>query len=447
MNLHDYVRVLRRRWWVIVLLTIIGAGAAIALTRATAPTYYARATVYVATIGDATPGDLQQGNVFAMQRAATYADLASTTAVLGRAATTLGADTDIADLRASVTSSARAEKALVDIDVTGTDPVVVAARANAVANALAAEAPLLDAPGAVSPVQLTVVETAEVPRIATTPRPPQNLLIGIAVGLALGVGVVVVANSLDTRMWTLADLPRHPGLASLTSIPSGRTRPSRRTSASDARVESFRNLRANLQFGIHAQGTIAVAGVTSASDAHGAAGQLATALGEIGSEVVLVDIDLRPARSGRHKPTERPEPRLGVADVLKGTSKTEEVITPGSGEHVYQMTTGTVEASSAQRLSTPAMRQLLDDLTTRFDYVILACPPLVERSEAAVAAALADSTLVVVESGATKRSQFLFALELLAGVRVTSISVAIDHVRDLDLGGTSGQAVVSSTTG
>jgi hypothetical protein len=29
----------------------------------------------------------------------------------------------------------------------------------------------------------------------------------------------------------------------------------------------------------------------------------------------------------------------------------------------------------------------------------------------------------------------LLALELLAGVRVTSISVAIDHVRELDLGG------------
>jgi hypothetical protein len=40
----------------------------------------------------------------------------------------------------------------------------------------------------------------------------------------------------------------------------------------------------------------------------------------------------------------------------------------------------------------------------------------------------------VVESGATRRSDFLFALELLAGVRVTSISVAIDHVRDQDLG-------------
>jgi Mrp family chromosome partitioning ATPase len=80
------------------------------------------------------------------------------------------------------------------------------------------------------------------------------------------------------------------------------------------------------------------------------------------------------------------------------------------------------------------MRNMLDLLTARFDYVVLACPPLTERSESAVVAALSNSRLVVVEAGATKRSEFLLALELLAGVRATSISVVMDNVRDPDLG-------------
>jgi tyrosine-protein kinase len=445
--LHDYLSVLRRGWWVVVLLTVLGAGAALAVTYATTPTYYARATVVVATVGDASPNGLQQGNVFAMQRTPTYAELATTTAVLDRAAIALGGGNDVADLRGSVTSVARPETALIDIEAQGSDAAVVAARANAVAQGLTVEAQLIDAPGIVSPVRLTVVEPAAQPEVATTPRPRNNLLIGIVAGLVVGLAIVVVADALDTRIRTLADLPRSPALATLTSIPIGRARRSRGVSASDARVESFRNLRANLQFGIQARGVIAVAGVTSASDAQGVARQLASALGEIGSTVIIVDVDLRPShrrrRDRKHDAAELPP---GVADVLNGTSSVSDVISLGSDEHVHQLTTGNVDSSSAQRLSTTAMRDMLDDLAARFDYVILSCPPLVERSESAVAAALAGNSLVVVESGSTKRSEFLFALELLAGVRVTSISVALDHVRGLDLGGTSSQTILAGET-
>jgi Mrp family chromosome partitioning ATPase len=124
-----------------------------------------------------------------------------------------------------------------------------------------------------------------------------------------------------------------------------------------------------------------------------------------------------------------------VADVLGGLADVADVVTQAPGERVYEVPAGRVDASSAQRVSTPVMQQMLEALKKRFDYVVLACPPLVERSESAVAAKLAGNALVVVESGATRRADFLLALELLAGVRVDSVSVAIDHVRDQDLGG------------
>ena len=48
-------------------------------------------------------------------------------------------------------------------------------------------------------------------------------------------------------------------------------------------------------------------------------------------------------------------------------------------------------------------------------------------------AALADSTLVLVESASTTRASFLFALELLQGVRADSVSVVLENVRTGDL--------------
>ncbi len=437
MTLQDYLRVLRRGWWIIAGLTTLGLLAAVAFTASQTPTYSATATVYVSVSGNETPADLQTGQSFATQRALTYADIAETTTVLEAAASSLSDGTGAGDLRGSVGASTREGTSLIDVTASGSDPAGVAARADAVANALTAEAPRLDALQPTSPVRLTLVQAAQTPEEADAPRPRNNLLIGLAVGLVLGVAVVVVADALSTRIRSSADLPPAPGLVTLTSMPAPKKR-SRHVARTDARLEAFRQLRANLLFGSEVRETIAVAGVTAASDALGVARQLAAAFAEIGSNVVVVDLDLRADDERRDRSSRRADagPSVpGVADVLGGSATVDEVVTLAPGEKVFQVPAGHVDASSAQRMSTPPMRKLLDALKEPFDYVVLACPPLVERSESAVAAKLAGNALVVVESGATKRADFLLALELLAGVGVTSVSVAIDDVSDQDLGG------------
>lgn len=435
MTLHDYVRVLRRGWWIVALATLLGLGATAAFTFTTPPTYYATATIYVAISGNETPGDLQQGNVFAVQRVSTYADLALTSTVLDRAVDSLGSGSE-SELRSALTSIARPDKALIDITARGDDPGLAANQANAAATALTTEASLLDAPSSTSPVRLTVVQAAQTPENADAPRPRNNLLIGLVVGLAVGVALVVVVDAFSGRIRTISDLPRSSDLATRTSIPTGEGRRSQRSAAADARVESFRNLRANLQFGSHAGTTIAVLGVTSASDARTVAQQLGSAWAEIGSVVVVVDVDFRTVRQSRGRGRGRDEqvtPQPGLADVLRGEAELDAVVHQAEGNRLHEIGAGSVEASSAQKLSTSAMADVLHRLAARFDRVLLVCPPLVERSEAAVAAALAGNALVVVESGATTKTEFATGTELLAGVRVPTVSVVIDHVRDEDL--------------
>lgn len=436
MILHDYVRLLLHRWWVVVGCVFLGAGTAVALTLAATPTYYTQATVYVALGGSETASDLQQGNAFSVQRVTTYAGLATTDAVLSRAAGTLGGDTEVEDLRAAVTAAARDESALIDITAVGSDPALLAEQANAVATALATAAPLLDAPGSASPVQLTVVQPAEVPENAVTPRPGNNVLVGTLVGLLVGVGILVVADALNTRVRSARDLPRSPAVTTVTSIPGAPQR-FRRGPRSDLRLESFRNLRANLQFGGQTRGALALAPVGASSDASAVAHQLGVVFAETGSRIVLVHVDFRqPGQRGSRAPAAETPAALGVADVLDGRCSLDDVLRPvdGGPPELWAVPAGTTRPSSAQLLGTPAMTRLLADLTARFDLVLVISPPLVERSESAVVAALAESTLVVVESGTTRRSEFFLALERLEGVRVTSVSVAIDGVHASDLG-------------
>lgn len=427
MNLHDYLQVLRRGWWVIVAMTVLGGGAGVAASVLATPDYQASATVYVATVGTGTTSELQQGNVFAMQRVSTYADLAVTATVLRRAANTLD-DADAATLRSSTVASARAETALIDIGASGSDPQTVADQANAVANALAAEVERLDAPaGAVSPVTINVVEPATVPEVAVSPQPRLNLLVGLVVGFVLGLAALIVRNVFDSRIRTVADVPRSAAVSTITSLPGSAVKGGRTVKRGQARIESFRVLRGSLQFGTGASGAIAISAITEAGDASAVARQLAAAIAEVGSRVLVVDADMAPVASRKGA---QGAPALGLSDLLTRQSTLEESVRE-LGQNVDVITIGTRGAEAGQLLGTPLMRDLIAELKLRYEYVLLASAPLAERSEAAVVAAISDFTLLVVQSSDTTRGEFHLALERLAAVRVESVAVVVDNVRDV----------------
>lgn len=455
MNLHDYTRVLRQGSWVLILLTLLGGAAGAAFAALATPTYQVTASIYISLVGSGSTSDLQQGNVFATQKAATYAELALSGPVLESAVDSLGDGTTVDELREAVSATPRGTTSLIDIFATGSNPEQVAAWANAVGTGLAEQIAALDAPVTVDevtgvastlPVTVDLVDPAETPETAVTPQPRYNILVGAVVGLFLGVGILVVRATFDTRIRSVADLPRAGEFASLTSIPGAGTRVGR-GGQKDGRLESFRTLRANLQFGAQTGNCMAVAPVDSAGDATSVSRQLAQVLGEVGSRVLVVDLDLRqPAASrGRRGAVDRGDAQAGgVADVLRGELGLAEAVTSAGPDNVFFLSAGNVDRYSAQFLSTTRMKAILDRLKADYSYVVLACPPLVERSEAAVVAALADSTLVLVESASTRRASFLFALELLQGVRADSVSVVLENVRTGDLAARTRDASVSA---
>lgn len=425
----------------LIVLTLVGAGAGAGFAALSTPTFQVTSTVYISLVGSASTSDLQQGNVFATQKASTYAELATSTPVMEDAVRLLGDGTEPGELRSAVSASVRGATSLIDIYSTGSNGPQVAAWANAVATGLANQISRLDAPtivdettGAVRtfPVSVEVIDPAEVPTVAVTPQPRYNILVGAVVGLALGVALLIIRHTLDTRIRTVAELPRPGQFASLTSIPAGGSRAGRK----DSRIESFRTLRANLQFGAQTGNCIAVAPVDSSVSAMDVSLQLAQAFGEVGARVVVVDLDLRPATAGRLKRRKDEfggETVGGVADLLRGELAFTDVITSAGSDNVSLIPAGNIDESSAQFLSTTRMRAVLERLKSEYTYVILVCPGLVDRSESAVVAALADSAIVLVEAAVTKRASFLFGLELLQGVRADVVSVVLDNVRDGDL--------------
>ena len=122
MELRDYLRILRRRWGMILAVTAVALAAAGALTLRATPLYTSTARVFVST----SPSDTNsayQGGLFSQQRVSSYADLVNGLELTKRVVRTLGLEMTPEELATHVTATVVPDTVLLSISVTDPDPV------------------------------------------------------------------------------------------------------------------------------------------------------------------------------------------------------------------------------------------------------------------------------------------------------------------------------------
>lgn len=155
------------------------------------------------------------------------------------------------------------------------------------------------------------------------PATTRNLAMGFGIGLVIGLILVSLAEALDTRVRHSDDVSARLGLPLLTRIPIP-PRSLRKASSlgmlsdeSGVQTEAYRKLRINLDFAnlsIKAR-TIMVTSATEQEGKSTTVANLAVALARAGRRVVLVDLDLRkPFLDRFFDLTGRP----GITDVALG---------------------------------------------------------------------------------------------------------------------------------
>lgn len=436
MELQDYLRMLKRGWPTVLIITILFMTLA-AVYVAIAPRRYEAATsLLVSTNNPRTVDDLQHGLDFMSRDVATYADIVDSPTVLTPVAEEVRPQLDVTALTAMVVVAARENTTLMDIAVQASDPTRAAALANAVATSAVRVLPTIDAtPDGVPLVRVTQTSPAVEPTTAISPNVRSIMTIGFVVGLCVGLAVTIAAQSLDTRIRRTDNLREITDVPLVATLPQT-TRAQRRSlavrDAPDGMLgEAFRTLRTNLRFleSRERRSLLVAAASDVGGDAATVPANLAWSLAQAGRRVLLVDVD---AKRGEIGPLFGMEPGQGLTEILSGRTGLPAVMRSTQHPGLRVLLPGTVQSGSADLLSAPAMTALLRRMEQENDYVVLHVPPVLASTDAAVLSGAVSGTLITVASGRTRAHDLTTALGALANVGVKPLGMVLTGLRGSD---------------
>jgi capsular exopolysaccharide synthesis family protein len=419
MDFRDYLRIARKRWWM--LLTAVGLSLAVAtlVTVQTTPLYATSVTFFITTPNTGV-SDAYQGGLFSQQRVRSYQDLLTSDRLAFLVAQDRTLKLTPAEVRERISAEALPETVLLRATVTDTSK----ARSQRVATALAVRfknrvESLETPPGQrISSVKVELVAGPETADDPVSPRPLRNLGMAAVLGLLLGLGAAVLRELLDTTVKNpeaLQQLAAAPVIGALPYDAGVKTDPLNLSGAGhSARAEALRQLRTNLQY-VDVDKPVKTLVVTSAMPGEGkssTACSLAMLCAENGRSVLIMDADLRRPRVADYLGMEG---RVGLTTVLAGQATLDDVLQP-FGEHLSVLPSGFLPPNPSELLGSHHMAALLAELRERFDMVVVDCPPLLPVTDAAVVAAQADGALLLARAGETTNAQVATAVKALQAV-------------------------------
>lgn len=193
-------------------------------------------------------------------------------------------------------------------------------------------------------------------------------------------------------------------------------------------VEQYRKLAAVL---LHAQAErqLKLVMVTSANPGEGkslTAQNLALTLSEsYQSRVLLIDADLR--RPSLHETLGAPN-RSGLSDGLASDNVRTLPITEVT-PRLSLLPSGPTIADPTAAMSSPQMRDLLDDARASYDWVIIDTPPVGLLSDAKLLGAMVDGVVLVIEAGVTSYQDAQRAIAAVGRERL--VGAVLNRLRDI----------------
>ncbi|NTE05550.1 polysaccharide biosynthesis tyrosine autokinase [Agrobacterium tumefaciens] len=282
-----------------------------------------------------------------------------------------------------------------------------------------------------------VIDPPKSQNFPISPKKQVIYLAGLVAGMAIPLLIILAQNLLNTAISTKEDI------LALTKVPVIGEINHNDTSdnlivanqSRSAISEQFRALRTNLSFYLKNSNQKAIL-VTSSMSGEGksfSAINLANTLALTGKKVLLMELDLRkPGLSAKLNISNS----IGFSNyTIDESVSVKDIIKPLTiNKNMFIISSGPLPPNPAETLMSERMPELINQLKTEFDYIIMDAPPIGIIADAQLLSIYCDATLYIVRQKVTQKQQLNIVEELYNSSKMNNIGIVVNDIVDKNYG-------------
>jgi len=279
---------------------------------------------------------------------------------------------------------------------------------------------------------ISLLDRAQVPRVPFSPNTKRNLLVALAIGLALAFFLAFVREALDDTLRSPEDAERKLHMPLLGTTPFvADISPQELEDRQGELAEAYYSIRATVDFA-SANASNKTMLVTSSQPGEGkttTAIALARDFARIGRRVLLVDADLR--NPSMHRVFSIPKEH-GFIDVLMKHRTLEDTIVKHEIPGLHLLPLGPIPPNPVQILSSNLIADFLAEMRNRYDVIVLDTAPVMGLADAPMLSRIVDFVVLIVEANRAHYGQARSAVRRLqdAGANILGIIMSKFSFRD-----------------
>ncbi len=424
-SIKDIIRLLLSHIWLIIVITVLGAGAAFGISKFLLPLQYSsHITMYVQSYTGITENANSANNISnSKQLVNTYMEVLKDDAVMNAVAEKLSKQFEENVLSQNFTindsgkiTPASIRSCLAISSVTDTSAVKVNATAKnaevaaAICNDLTQVAPQY-VEEAVGVGSINTIDTAKVYNTPVAPNTMKNTVIGAVAGFMLIVLIIFLIDFFDNTIKDTDALGKKYNKAIIGDIQAFGDSKKKKDADDDYVkltdkdtpfhiIESYKSIRTNLSFALSTveKKTFVVSSANPGEGKSTTSANIAIAIAQSGSHVLLIDADMR--KSVQHKIFELVN-KKGLSTAVSKMHTPDECIQKNVMENLDVMTAGPIPPNPSELLASEMMEQMLNELSEKYDAILIDTPPVNVVTDAMELAKSVSGIVLVVRYGRT----------------------------------------------
>jgi capsular exopolysaccharide synthesis family protein len=253
-----------------------------------------------------------------------------------------------------------------------------------------------------------ILQKAALPASPISPNISLIRLAGLLIGLIIGLIIVIIRYMTHKTIISTAEIEFKSKAPILGVVPSYNENLERSqivvTKDPKSTIsEAFRAIRSNLQFIDNSSGPKVVS-TTSTIPGEGKtfmALNIAAILSMLDKKVIILDCDMRKPRLNKIFELDNSK---GMSSILSGQVKIQDCIENTNISNIDVVTSGPVPPNPSELILLPTLRETVEYLKTKYDYVVIDTPPVGLVTDALEIMAFSDYPIYILRAAYSNRS-------------------------------------------